>query len=127
MDEGEELEERMKVISDVLKTKVSKEDRTSFQFLLCELQQQKAALQKKKLGNLLTKYGHASSAQFSGASSAVTQSDVITVGSPSLQHSTSAKSASASRASKSKSKSSDTPTPTSKPPPPPSSRGHGKR
>ena len=55
MDEGEELEERMKAISDVLKTNVSKEERASFQFLFRELQQQKAALQKKKLGNLLAK------------------------------------------------------------------------
>ena len=59
MDEGEELEERMKAISDVLKTNISEEDRALFQFLLRELQQQKATLQKKKLGSLLAKYGHA--------------------------------------------------------------------
>ena len=109
MDKGEELEERTKAISDVLKTNVSEEDRASFQFLLRELPQQKAALQKKKLGNLLAKYGHASS-HFSAASSSVTQPEVINVGSPSPQPSTSA-----SRASKSKSKPSDTPL--SKPPP----------
>ena len=110
MDEGEELEERLKAISDVLKTNVSEEDRASFQFLLRELQQQKAALQKKKLGNLLAKYGHTASSHFSGALSSVTQPEVINVGSPSPQPSTSA-----SRASKSESKLSDTPP--SKPPP----------
>ena len=110
MEEGEELEEQMKAISDVLKTNVSEEDSASFQFLLRELQQQKAALQKKKLGNLLAKYGHASSSHYSGALSLVTQPEVINVGSPSPQSSTSA-----SRVSKSKSKSSDTPP--SKPPP----------
>ena len=110
VDEGEELEERMKAISDILKTNVSEEDRPSFQFLLRELQQQKAALQKKKLGNLLAKYGHASSSHFSAASSSVTQPEVINVGSPSPQTSTSA-----SRASKYKSNLSDTPP--SKPPP----------
>ena len=110
VDEGEELEERLKAISDILKTNVSEEDRTSFQFLLRELQQQKAALQKKKFGNLLAKYGHAASSHFSGALSSVTQPEVFNVGSPSPQPSTSA-----SRASKSKSKSSDTPP--SKPPP----------
>ena len=96
VDEGEEVGERMKAISDVLKTNVSKEDRASFQFLLREHQQQKTALQKKKLGNLLAKYGHASSSHFSGASSLVTQPEVINVGSPSSQPSISAKAASAS-------------------------------
>ena len=47
VDEDEELEERMKAISDVLKTSVGEEDHALFQFLLRELQQQKAALQKK--------------------------------------------------------------------------------
>ena len=117
MDKAQELEERMKAISDVLKTPVSEEDRTSFQFLLRELEQQKAALQKKKLGNLLAKYGQASSSHFSGASSSVTQPEVINVGSPSPQPSSSAPSASTSQASKSKSKSVDTPSPASKPPP----------
>ena len=77
VDAGEELDERMKAISDVLKTKVSEEDRASFQFLFRELQQQKAALQKRKLGSLLANYSHASSAQLSAPSLAVTQSDVI--------------------------------------------------
>ena len=99
------------------KTPVSEEDRASFEFLVQELQQQKAGLQKKKLGNLLAKYGQASSLHFSGASSSVTQPEVINVGSPSPQPSTSAQSASTSRASKSKSKSVDTPSPASKPPP----------
>ena len=34
VDKGEELEERMKAISDILKTNVSEDDGASFQFLL---------------------------------------------------------------------------------------------
>ena len=83
--EVEELEERMKAISDMLKTKVSNEDRILFEFLLCELQQRKAALQNKNLGSLLAKYGNASSALFSEPTSAATQSQVITVDSQSPQ------------------------------------------
>ena len=106
---GEELEERMKAISDVLKPMSARRTVVRFSSMLRELQQQKAALQKKKLGHLLGKYGQDSSSH-SGVSSSVTQPEVINVGSPSPQPSTST-----SRASKSKSKSSDTPP--SKPPP----------
>ena len=88
---AEELEERMNAFSDMLKIKVSEEDRVSFQFFLRELQQQKATLQKKKLGSFIVKYGHASSAQFSAPPSAATHFQVITVNSPSPQPSTSFK------------------------------------